>query len=443
MKPVKNFLIILFLTLFCLYLNLPDQLSWPKNFLGQNFDGQINIPHPTLSLAGWQIPTRYPLRLGLDLAGGSHLVFEAQTQDLPEEEKSRLSESLIENIRRRIDIYGVSESLVQSAWEEESLRVIVELPGVEDTQEAINLVGQTAQLDFRRQIDEASASAGFVSTDLTGADLESSGVDFNPNTNQPVVTLEFTSQGKDKFAQITQEVRGQILAIFLDEVPLSFPVVEEPITQGQALISGDFSLEEAKKLSAQLNAGALPVSLDLISQKTVEATLGNQAIQKSIRAGMVGLAAVLIFILAFYGKLGLLTCFSLFIYTLVSFFLYRAIPITLTLPGIAGFVLSVGMAVDSNIVIFERIRAQKRSGKSGRVAQELAFGKAWESIKDANICTLIVGFVLFNPFDWSFLPLAGMVRGFALTLSLGVIVSLFTGIIVTRNLMRVFSRNTN
>jgi len=230
------------------------------------------------------------------------------------------------------------------------------------------------------------------------------------------------------------------LAIFLDEVPLSFPVVEEPITQGQALISGQFSLDEAKKLSAQLNAGALPVSLELISQKTIEATLGDQSIRKSIMAGLVGLTAVMIFILAFYGSLGLFACFSLFFYALISFFLYRIIPITLTLPGIAGFVLSVGMAVDSNIVIFERLRAELRTGKSYQVAREVAFGKAWDSIKDANICTLIAGFVLFNPFDWSFLPLAGMVRGFALTLSLGVVVSLFTGIIVTRNLMRVFGK---
>ncbi|MDD3531869.1 MAG: protein translocase subunit SecD [Candidatus Shapirobacteria bacterium] len=440
MKPVKIFIVILILAVLLFYVNLPNQVSWSKNIFGRSIEGQINIPHPTIYLLGTPIPTSYPLHLGLDLAGGSHLVFEAQSQDLAIEERNRLTEALTENIRRRIDIYGVSESLVQSAWEDEILRIIVELPGVEDTKEAIALVGQTAQLDFRRQADEASVSAGFVVTDLTGADLKSSGVDFNPNTNQPVVTLEFTDQGREKFAQITQEVQGQILAIFLDEVPLSFPVVEEPITQGQALISGQFSLDEAKKLSAQLNAGALPVSLDLVSQKTVEATLGDQSIRKSIIAGLVGLAAVAIFTLAFYGSLGLFACFSLFIYALASFFLYRIIPITLTLPGIAGFVLSVGMAVDANIVIFERLRAELRTGKSYQVAREVAFGKAWDSIKDANICTLIAGFVLFNPFDWSFLPLAGMVRGFALTLSLGVIVSLFTGIVVTRNLMRVFSK---
>ncbi|MDD3679820.1 MAG: protein translocase subunit SecD [Candidatus Shapirobacteria bacterium] len=439
-RSVKIFIAIILLAICCLYINIPPKISPRINFLGWSIDREITIPHPTIFVFGIQIPTYYPLRLGLDLAGGSHLVFESQTQDLAEDNKTRLAESLTENIRRRIDIYGVSESLVQSAWENETLRLIVELPGVENVDEAIDLVGQTASLDFRRQIDEASPSAGFVATDLTGGDLRSAGVDFNPNTNQPVVTLEFTSEGKEKFAHITQEVQGQILAIFLDEIPLSFPVVEEPITQGLALISGDFNLDEAKKLSAQLNAGALPVSLELVSQKTVEATLGDQSVKESITAGLVGLAAVMIFMIAFYSKLGLFACFSLIIYALISFFLYRVIPITLTLPGIAGFVLSVGMAVDSNIVIFERLRAERRSGKDYRVARELAFGKAWESIKDANICTLIAGFVLFNPFDWTFLPLAGMIRGFALTLSLGVIISLFTGIVVTRSLMRVFLR---
>ncbi len=442
-RPVKIFVVIFLLALFCLYINLPSRVSLKTNFLSRPLNFEINVPHPTISLFGIKFPTRYPLRLGLDLAGGSHLVFEAQTEELPETDRGRLAESLTENIRRRIDVYGVTESVVQSAWENETLRIIVELPGVENVDEAVGLVGQTASLDFRRQVDEASPSAGFVTTDLVGADLKSSGVSFDPNTNRPVVSLEFNQGGQKKFARITEEVQGQILAIFLDETPLSFPVVEEPITQGQAIISGEFSLDEAKRLSAQLNAGALPVSLELISQKTVEATLGNQSIRESVLAGLVGLAAVMVFVLFFYGYLGIFACLSLLIYALVSFFLYRIIPITLTLPGIAGFILSVGMAVDSNIVIFERLKAELRIGKDYRVAQELAFGKAWEAIKDANVCTLIASFVLFNPFDWSFLPLAGMVRGFALTLGLGVITSLFTGIIVTRNLMRVFSRNTN
>lgn len=436
----KIFIAILFLALVCLYLNLPPQVSFEVNLWRKPFRVEFDVPHPTISLFGARIPTYYPLHLGLDLAGGSHLVFEAQGEGWSEQDRTRVAESLVENIRRRIDAYGVAESLVQPAWENETLRIIVELPGVEDVDEAISLVGQTASLDFRRQVDEASPSAGFAVTDLAGADLESAGVSFDPNTNQPVVTLKFTPEGQKKFAQITSEVQGQILAIFLDEAPLSFPVVKEPITQGEAIISGDFTLDEAKRLAAQLNAGALPVSLALISQKTVEPTLGSQSIKESVLAGLVGLAAVIVFILLFYGKLGIFACLSLLVYILVSFCLYRLIPITLTLPGIAGFILSVGMAVDANIVIFERLKAELRAGKDYKIARELAFGKAWEAIKDANVCTLITSFILFNPFDWSFLPLAGMVRGFALTLGLGVVTSLFTGIVVTRNLMRVLKK---
>jgi preprotein translocase subunit SecD len=442
-RSKKIFATVFLLTFVCLYLNLPPRVSLRANLWDKPFKIEFNVPHPTISLFGVKLPTYYPLHLGLDLAGGSHLVFEAQGENWPEPDRNKVAESLVENIRRRIDAYGVAESLVQPAWENDVLRIIVELPGVENIDEAVSLVGQTASLDFRRQVDEASPSAGFVVTDLAGADLESAGVSFDPNTSQPVVTLEFTSEGQKKFSQITSEVQGQILAIFLDEIPLSFPVVKEPITQGQAIISGDFGLDEAKRLAAQLNAGALPVSLALISQKTVEPTLGSQSIKESVLAGLVGLAAVILFILLFYGGLGVFACLSLLVYALVSFCLYRIIPITLTLPGIAGFILSVGMAVDSNIVIFERLKAEIRAEKDSGVARELAFGKAWEAIKDANICTLITSFILFNPFDWSFLPLAGMVRGFALTLGLGVITSLFTGLIVTRNLMRVFSGHTN
>jgi preprotein translocase subunit SecD len=417
---------------------LPPQIDLNFRFFDRVVDKKVYLYHPTFKLGETKILTYYPFRLGLDLAGGSHLVFEANTSNIAFDDRDRLSESLVENIRRRIDIYGVSEAVVQSAWEEDTLRLIVELPGIEDTQEAIDLVGQTAQLDFRRQVDEASPSAGFVATGLTGADLKSAGVDFTSTTNQPVVSLTFTNEGQGKFAQITQEVQGQILAIFLDDLPISFPVVEEPITQGQAVISGEFGLDEAKALAAQLNAGALPVSLDLVSQKTVEASLGDQSVRQSVVAGLVGLGAVFLFSLLFYGSWGWYACFSLVFYALISFLLYRLIPITLTLPGIVGFILSVGMAVDSNIVIFERLKAELRTGKDYRVARELAFGKAWDSIKDANICTLIACFVLFNPFGWSFLPSAGMIQGFALTLGLGVIISLFTGLVVTRNLLRVF-----
>ena len=422
MKNPKNlFIFIVVLSLFCLYLNLPSI-----------------IPHPTISFLGISIPTKFPLSYGLDLAGGSHLVFKADTQSLSNKEREKVIEGLRENIQRRVDMYGLSEALVQASKSGEDLRLIVELPGVKDVDEAITLIGQTAVLDFRQQ-KEATDAAGFLSTDLTGADLQSAGINFDPDTNQPVITLDFTSEGGKKFARLTEENIGKILAIFLDEIPLSFPKVEEPIKEGKAIIRGDFTLEGAKKMAAQLNAGALPVAVNLIEQRTVEATLGQETVRRSFQAGLVGLFCVMLFMVAYYGKLGFFANLSLIIYGLISFTLYRLIPITLTLPGIAGFILSVGMAVDANILIFERMREELRLGKERSVAQELAFGRAWDSIRDANICTIITAFVLFNPFEWSFFPMAGMVRGFALTLGLGVMISLFTGIVVTRTLIRVLA----
>jgi len=440
-RTKKILLLILAVTFLSLYINLPNQIRLNFSFFGRVVDYQLNIPHPVFSLAGLKIPTYYPLRRGLDLAGGSHLVFQAETKDFSVEEKKKIAESLKENIGRRVDMYGVSESVVQVSESKENLRLIVELPGVEETQEAIDLIGQTASLDFRRQVDAATPSAGFKPSGLTGADLKGAGVDFDPNTTQPEVTLQFTDQGKDKFAEITEEVSGQILAIFLDNIPLSFPRVQEPIRNGQAVIKGDFDLDQAKKLSAQLNAGVLPVSIELMEQRTVEATLGDRAVKTSIRAGLIGLLAVAIFMVGYYGYWGFFAIASLLIYGLITFSLYRFIPVTLTLPGIAGFILSIGMAVDANILIFERLKEELAQGQPYAIARELAFGRAWDSIKDANACTIIAVFVLFNPFDWQFLPTAGMVRGFALTLGLGVLVSLFTGIIVTRTLMRTFTKD--
>jgi len=215
------------------------------------------------------------------------------------------------------------------------------------------------------------------------------------------------------------------------------PTVDEAITSGQAVIRGNFTLETAKQLSTLLNAGALPVPIKIIEQRNVGATLGQESVQKSVRAGMVGLLMVAGFMWAYYGKLGFLADLALIIYGLITLALYKLIPVTLTLPGIAGFILSIGMAVDSNILIFERMKEETRAGCHWKRAMELGFGRAWDSIRDANICTLITCFILFNPFNWNFLNVSGMIRGFALTLGLGIFISLFTGIVVTRTLLRV------
>ena len=412
--------------------NLPLKFSW-KNF---SLDTQISRPDFDFSFGNFKFKKELELKQGLDLAGGSHLVFKAKMEGVAEEDRPAALDAARDNIERRVNFFGVSEPLVQTSKGGEEYRLIVELPGVAEIDQAIDLIGQTAQLDFREQ--ESSDSAVFISTDLTGKDLKRSQVQFDPNTGQPTVSLEFNTEGADLFGQITTRNVGMIVGIFLDEQPVSLPRVDEPITSGEAVIRGDFTLEEAKKLSIQLNAGALPVPIEIIEQRNIGATLGQESIEKSVRAGLVGLLMVMGFMWALYGRLGFLADLGLIIYGLITLALYKLIPVTLTLPGMAGFILSVGMAVDANILIFERIKEEIRWGKQLREAMELGFGRAWDSIRDANICTLITCFILFNPFNWSFLNVSGMIRGFALTLGLGIFISLFTGIVVTRTLLRTF-----
>jgi preprotein translocase subunit SecD len=426
-------LLISFLTLVIdLPKNLPLKFSW-KNF---SLDTQISRPDFDFSFGGFSLEKDLELKQGLDLAGGTHLVFKASMEGVPEEDRAAALEAARNNIERRVNFFGVSEPLVQTSKVGDEYRLIVELPGIEEIDEAIDLIGQTAQLDFREQ--ESTDSAVFISTGLTGEHLKRSQVQFDSNTGSPTVSLEFNAEGADLFGEITTRNVGMIVGIFLDEEPISLPRVDEPITSGEAIIRGDFTLEEAKKLSIQLNAGALPVPIEVIQQRNVGATLGQESIERSVRAGLVGLLVVIGFMWALYGRLGFLADVGLIIYGLITLALYKLIPVTLTLPGMAGFILSVGMAVDANILIFERIKEETRWGKKPREAMELGFGRAWDSIRDANICTLITCFILFNPFNWSFLNVSGMVRGFALTLGLGIFISLFTGIVVTRTLLRTF-----
>lgn len=438
MKPQRLFWLILVLSLLAVLVDLPAKLR--LKLAGQ----EIEITRPVLDLkiGKFRFYRDLEIKKGIDLAGGTHLVFQADMEKIAEEDRDSALESAKENIERRINLFGISESIIQTSKLGNDYRLIVELPGIQEISQAIDLIGQTAQLDFRQLPAEATSAASFAdfkSTGLTGKDLTRSRVQFDQNTGQPVVSLEFSSEGTKKFSEITSRNIGKPLAIFLDEWPLTAPLVKEAITNGQAVISGEFSLAEAKKLSVQLNAGALPVPIKVVEQRNIGATLGADSIQKSVRAGLIGLLMVILFMFFYYGYLGFLADVSLIIYGLLTLALYKLVPVTLTLPGIAGFLLSVGMAVDSNILIFERMKEEIRMGKSRQLAMELGFGRAWDSIRDANICTLITCFILFNPFNWSFLNTSGMIRGFALTLSLGVLLSLFTGIVVTRTILRIFS----
>ncbi|PIP53601.1 protein translocase subunit SecD [Candidatus Beckwithbacteria bacterium CG23_combo_of_CG06-09_8_20_14_all_34_8] len=328
-------------------------------------------------------------------------------------------------------------------------RIIVEMPGVSNVEDAISLIGKTAQLDFREiplELKESTDSAipifSYVSTGLNGKDLKKASVQFGSGniSGEPVVAIQFTAEGATKFAEITKQNLGKPLAIFLDDLPITAPVVRDEITSGEAIISGSFTTDSAKALAIQLNAGALPVPIQIIEQKTVGPSLGADSVKKSVTAGLIGLVIVMLFMIGLYGRLGVIADIALVIYGLITLAIYKLVPITVSLPGIAGFILSVGMAVDSNILIFERMKEEIRSGQPWKRAMELGFGRAWDSIKDANASTIMTAVILLNPLNFNWLVTSGMVRGFALTLLVGVIVSLFTGIVVSRTLIRVLYR---
>jgi protein-export membrane protein SecD len=275
-------------------------------------------------------------------------------------------------------------------------------------------------------------------TGLTGKHIKKAQLTFDNQTGKPQVALIFTDEGGKLFAKITERNVGKPVAIFLDQFLLSAPVVQQKIEGGNAVITGNFTVDEAKKLAIAINSGALPLPIKLVEQKNIGPTLGASEVRKSIYAGLIGLFLVILFMVLYYGKLGAIASLALLIYGFLSLAIFRAIPVVLTLPGVAGFILSIGMAVDSNILIFERIKEELRKGNSFEIAFNLGFGRAIDAIKDANITTLTVAFILFNPLNWEFLPQFGMVRGFALTLGIGVATSLFTGVVITKRLIKFF-----
>lgn len=440
----RRFLLFLIIavTIISAVIDLPKEYPVKFSIGSLNVDTKISGPDLDLRMGGLTIKRELNIKQGLDLAGGTHLVFQAETDNLPAADREQAVEAAKSNIERRVNFFGVSEPNIQTSKNNGVYRLIVELPGVKEIDRAIDLIGSTAQLEFWEQKD-ASPSAGFAKTDLTGKDLKLSQVNFDQNTGQPVVGISFNGDGAKKFSDITSRNVGRMVAIYLDGQPISSPTVEEPIIGGDAIIRGSFTLDQAKDLSIKLNAGALPVPIKLIEQKNVSATLGRESVALSVRAGLIGLLLVIGFMWLYYGKLGFLADLALIVYGLITLALYKFIPVTLTLPGIAGFILSVGMAVDANILIFERMKEETRLGKPWQTAMELGFGRAWDSIRDANVCTLITCFILFNPFNWNFLNVSGMVRGFALTLALGIFISLFTGIVVTRTLLRVLYKGAS
>lgn len=434
MKLFKNFLIVLLIVL-VLWIDLPENYRLGKF--------TINPLHLDLNILGIQIRRDFKTHLGLDLKGGSHLVFEADTSKTKASDLQDALNSARDVIEKRVNFFGVSEPAIQTLKSGEKYRIVVDLPGITNVAEAVNLIGRTAQLSFK-EIDSiqnsksATPTAVLKDTGLTGKDVKKASVTFDSRTGKPQVALSFTSNGAKLFGEITQRNIGKQVLIFLDNSLLTQPVVQQPILDGNAVITGNFTIDDAKRLAIAINSGALPVPIKLIEQRNIGPTLGALEVKKSVYAGIVGLLAVALFMTLYYRKLGFIACLVLIIYGLISLAIFRTIPVVLTLSGIAGFLLSFGMTVDANILIFERIKEELRAKKDLDVAIRLGFGKAIDAIKDANITTLIVAFILFNPLNWDFFPQFGLVRGFALTLMVGVATSLFTGVFITRRLINVF-----
>jgi len=492
-------------------------------------------------------------RLGLDLQGGTHLVYQADVSKIAAGERSSAIDGVRDVIERRVNAFGVSEPLIQTSGSGDNYRVVVELAGVKDVDQAIKMIGETPLLEFKTEgvaqpltaqekkdlakyntdakkkaqailktvlnspLDQFATIAkeksedpgsaanggdlGFVArgvfvpevdqtifddlkpgeisrqlvessygwhiiykvaereqdgqkqvqashilirkkvesdirpvdawqtTALGGKQLQRAQVVFDPNVGTPTVSLQFDNEGSKLFEELTTANVGKTIGIFLDNQPISTPTVNEPISGGQAVISGNFSLPEAKLLAQRLNAGALPVPITLISQQTVGASLGADSLNRSLFAGMIGLLAVSLFMLLYYRLPGLIAVIALIIYSCLVLTIFKFFHITLTLAGIAGFILSIGMAVDANVLIFERMMEELRRGRDLLSATNEGFHRAWPSIRDSNVCTLITCSILF----WFS---TSLVKGFALTLTIGVIVSMFTAVTISRNLLR-------
>lgn len=508
---------------------------------------------PSLSQRGLNLPSflNMPFKLGLDLQGGTHLVYQADVSKIPSNDQASAVEGVRDVIERRVNSFGVAEPIIQVTQSGDQWRVIADLAGISDVNKAIELIGETPLLEFKepnpnpqsnltpeqkKQLDEYNADAksraekaltevlkpgadfstiakqlteddgskdtggdlGFVKrgefidtfekacfddlqpgqisktvvqsvfgyhvlkkeaergsgdtyevncrhilmktkaesdfgavpeqwsyTGLTGKQLKRAVVVFDPQTQTPQISLQFNDEGAKLFGDLTSRNVGKPIAIFLDNAIISSPTVQEAITQGEAVINGRFTVTEAKLLAQRLNAGALPVPIELVSQQTIGASLGNQSIQQSMKAGIIGFILVCLFMIAYYRVPGVVAVIALVFYGLIVLAIFKIGNVTLTLSGIAGFILSIGMAVDANVLIFERLKEELRQGKVLSSAIEEGFRRAWSSIFDGNISTLITCAILFF-FTTS------SVKGFALTLSIGLIINLFSAMVVSK-----------
>lgn len=430
-KTLLNFLLILILMAVSAYIVYPKSPEINLNKYGVNYVNDLRF------------------RLGLDLQGGTHLVYQADLSKVPQADRDSAMAGVKDVIERRVNAYGVAEPSIEVSRGD---RLVVELAGVKDVNQAIKMIGETPLLQFKEEMNDAEKAQVdqqlqgsqipdqyksilyYKETGLSGQQLQKAAVNFDPNTYQPEVTLQFNNDGTKLFGDITTRNVGKKVAIFLDGTPISIPTVQVPITDGKAVISGNFTVDEAKTLVQRLNAGALPVPITLLSQQTVDASLGQDSVESSITAGIVGFLLLALFMIIYYRLPGVLAVIALVLYTLMSLSVFKLVPVTLTLSGIAGFILSIGMAVDANVLIFERTKEEIRKGKALGVALEEGFTRAWSSIFDSNTSTLITCLIL-GYFG------TGTIKGFAVTLAIGVLLSMFSAVTVTKNLLKVATMN--
>lgn len=386
---------------------------------------------------------RFAFKLGLDLNGGSHLVYQADVSKVDASEVRASMEALRDVIERRVNLFGVSEPLVQvesgGVGSTIAEKLVVELPGITDIEQAIALIGKTPLLEFKLASQTTPPGTTtpqimFEDTGITGRLISRAQVAFDPTTGEPYVSLTFNSEGKELFAEVTREHVGEVLAIFLDNQPISLPVIQEEIRDGQAQISGQFTPQEAKLLVRDLNYGALPVPIELVSTQKVGASLGEDALAGGVKAGWISFLVIAVFLMLWYRFPGFLAVIALAVYVVLMLALFKFIPVTLTAAGIAGFILSIGMAVDANVLIFERMKEEfRKGGQSVDAVIREGFARAWLSIRDSNLSSIITAVILY----W--FSSTSVIKGFALIFAIGVIVSMFTAITVTRTLLLAVS----
>jgi preprotein translocase subunit SecD len=389
--------------------------------------------------------SKFPFKLGLDLSGGTHLVYLADISNIDSNQIGDSMNSLRDVIERRVNAFGIAEPSIQiqegGFSDNGEYKLIVDLPGVTEVDKAIEMIGQTPMLEFKTEnpnpkdtqevvLDEngelvVDFSSNYVTTGLTGRYLDKAILEFNQTTGEPVVSLQFDPEGATLFEKITKENIGKTVAIFLDGQVISAPVVNEAISGGKAQISGNFKAVEAKTLVGRLNSGALPVPISLVSTQTIGPSLGEQATDAGVKAAIIGFLAIALFLIIWYRLPGLIAVIALSMYVVIMLAIFKLTHVTLTAAGIAGFIISIGIAVDANVLIFERIKEELRGGDGVGDSIHHGFKRAWLSVRDSNISSIITALILYT-FGTT------LIKGFALVFLIGVIISLISAISITR-----------